>query len=172
MKAVVLLSKTFFPQHYRAGEPTYFKQKVLAELMKNPAIKIELTAPDGSEIKERKKHTCRSNYEYWKSKIARLQEKGGVLSVRQWIAQPYKQPGQEIIVDIPADVVGVQKLELTRKWNDWTAKVEGYITPIGLLAQNDGLTKEEFKAWFAPVFDKEKAVTLEFAIIHFTKERY
>lgn len=202
MKAVVLLSKTFFPQHYRAGEPTYFKQKVLAELMKKPSIKIELTAPNGSIIKERKKHTCRSNYEYWKNKIAKLQEKGGVLSVRQWIGQPYHQPGQEVIVDIPAEVVGVQKLELRRERKvtqvyetgkkepitesityDWTAEVDGWETPISLLAQNDGLTVEEFKAWFSPVFDKAEkkhkvlasisnATILDFAIIHFTKERY
>lgn len=183
MKAVVLLSKSFFPQHYRAGEPTYFKQKVLAELMKNPAIKIELTAPNGSEIKERKKHTCRKNYQYWKDKINRLQEEGGVLSVRQWIGQPYKQPGQEVIVDIPAAVVGVQKLELTRRGNDWEAKVDGFNTPVDLIAANDGLTEKEFKAWFAPVFDEAEknypelarsstATILDFAIIHFTKERY
>lgn len=55
---------------------------------------------------------------------------------------------------------------------EYTAVVDGYNTPVELLAVNDGLTPEEYKAWFSPVFDKEKADTLEFAIIHFTKERY
>ncbi|MCC8153255.1 MAG: hypothetical protein LIP01_02990 [Tannerellaceae bacterium] len=151
MKVVVLLSKTFFPQHPKAGKVTCFEQKVM----------------DG-----RKKHTCRKNYQYWRDKINKLQESGGVLSVRQWIGQPFKQPGQGTIVDIPADTVGIQKLELTRKNGEWSAIVEGYNTPVSLLAVNDGLTEQELKDWFAPVFEKEKAEVLTFAIIHFTKERY
>lgn len=169
MKAVVTLSKKFFPQHPRKGEETLFREKVLS----------------GS-----KRHTCRSNYEYWKEKIDRLKEVGGVLSVRQWSANPYRSP-QEIITDIPAELVGVQKLILHREKEvtehhaegtpepvavitnyEYTAVVDGYNTPLGLLAENDGLTPEEYKAWFAPVFEKEKADTLEFAIIHFTKESY
>lgn len=169
MKAVVTLSKKFFPQHPRKGEETLFREKVLS----------------GS-----KRHTCRSNYEYWKEKVDRLKEVGGVLSVRQWSANPYRSP-QEIITDIPAELVGVQKLILHREKEvtehhaegtpepvavvtnfKYTAVVDGYNTPLELLAENDGLTPEEYKAWFSPVFDKEKADTLEFAIIHFTKERY
>lgn len=164
MKAVVTLSKKFFPQHPRKGEETLFREKVLS----------------GS-----KRHTCRSNYEYWKEKIDRLKEVGGVLSVRQWSANPYRSP-QEIVKNIPAELVGVQKLEFHRErkehydelvniravYYEYTATVDGYNTPVELLAVNDGLTPEEFKAWFAPVFDKAEADTLEFAIIHFTKERY
>ncbi|MFT0234472.1 hypothetical protein ACMSFF_23335 [Bacteroides faecis] len=51
MKAVVLLSKKFFPAHFRAGEATDFKAKVL---------------------NGQKRHTCRCNYEYWKKKNNRL----------------------------------------------------------------------------------------------------
>lgn len=169
MKAVVTVSKKFFPQHPRKGEETLFREKVIS----------------GS-----KRHTCRNNYEYWKKKTDRLKEVGGVLSVRQWSANPYRSP-QEVVKEIPAELVGVQKLILHRKKEviehyaegtpepvaiitsyEYTATVEGYNIPVGLLAENDGLTPEDFKAWFAPVFDKEKADTLEFAIIHFTKERY
>ena len=178
MIAVLLLSKTFSPPHYRAGEATRFSDKVRNE--------IGLTCKDCREVQKfdgdccgfipmqigRKKHTCRKNYKYWKDTIDRLKQKGGVLSVRQWLGLPYKQPGQEVIVDIPAEIVGVQKLELTRRGNDWEAKIDGYNTPVALISTNDGLTEEEFKAWFAPLFEKEKAVTLDFAIIHFTKERY
>lgn len=180
MKAVVTLSKKFFAQHYRAGEETEFKTKL----------------NDG-----RKLHTCRSNYEYWKAKIAKLQETGGILSVRQWSEKPYRSP-QEIIKDIPADIIGVQKLELRRTKivanhyaegiekplitiaeYEYTATVDGVNIPVELLAENDGLTPEEYKAWFAPVFDKyekqyedlakfSESTILDFAIIHFTKKRY
>lgn len=180
MKAVVTLSKKFFPAHYRAGQETEFKAKVLAET---------------------KKHTCRSNYEYWAKKIAKVKETGGGLSVRQWSEKPYRSP-QEIIKDIPADIIGVQKLELRRTKivanhyaegiekplitiaeYEYTATVDGVNIPVELLAANDGLTPEEYKAWFAPVFDKAEkenevlaklsaATIMDFAIIHFTKFRY
>lgn len=54
----------------------------------------------------------------------------------------------------------------------------------GFIAKvTDGLTVDDFKAWFAPIFaetDKKypqfaglaSAVTIDFAIIHFTKRRY
>lgn len=71
MKAVVLLSKKFFPAHFRAGEATDFKAKVL---------------------NGQKRHTCRCNYEYWKKKITALQEKSGTLCLRQWADKPYRSP--------------------------------------------------------------------------------
>ena len=66
---------------------------------------------------------------------------------------------------------------------DYTAEVDGHPVPLEILAENDGLTVDDFKAWFAPVFaetDKKypqfaglaSAVTIDFAIIHFTKKRY
>lgn len=102
--------------------------------------------------------------------------KGGVLSVRQWIGRPYYKPGQESIVDVLADVIGVQRLQLWRTKTatlyDWTALVHGRPVPIEVLSANDGLTVEDFKSWFAPAFKKAHAEYLEFAIIQFTKLRY
>ena len=179
--AVVTLTKTFFPKHPKAGEETRFRGKVLTGA---------------------KRHTCRPNYPHWKRVIEGIQAKGGVLSVRQWIGRPYHQPGQETVIEVPADQVGVQLLELRRERivteffveeqrtpfvkvisYEWTATVDGYNVPIDLLAENDGLTVEDFKAWFAPAFNKAEkkypalaaaspATIIEFAIIHFTKLRY
>ena len=182
MKAVVTLGKYFGPKHPRKGQETGFKDKVT----------------DG-----RKVHTCRSNYGYWRAKIEKITATGGVLSVRQWSAKPYRSP-QEVITEIPAGIVGVQKLELRREkcvvnhyaeaqlddkpiisvvYYDYEAKVDGLPVPLEILAENDGLTVDDFKAWFAPIFaetDKKypqfaglaSAVTIDFAIIHFTKRRY
>lgn len=180
MKAVVTLSKHFGPKHPRKGQETGFIAKVA----------------DG-----RKVHTCRSNYEYWRAKIEKITATGGVLSVRQWSAKPYRSP-QEVITEIPAGIVGVQRLALRREryvinhyaeeqiepiattiYYDYAAEVDGHPVPLEILAENDGLTVDDFKAWFAPVFaetDKKypqfagpaSAVTIDFAIIHFTKRRY
>ena len=161
MKAILTLSKKFFPAHFRSGEETNFKEKLLR----------------GEKI-----HTCRMNYWYWSNKISRIIDSDGVLSIRQWSDKPYRSP-QEIVKDIPAYIVGVQKLKLTRYLETravvFYASVDGESVSIEDLARNDGLTQKEFEAWFNPTFDKEaknflnpKNITLTFAIIHFTKQRY
>jgi hypothetical protein len=166
MKAVVLLSKTFFPQHPKAGQPTDFASKVMTSVYQNPIY--------GNHYKI---HTCRINYVYWKNKIDKLKAEGGVLSIRQWSTIPYRSP-QEIIVDIPADIVGIQKLTLSRDTNRYYSIVynedkEGWHSvPVQKLANNDGLSVEDFKDWFSPVFDKKDTNVLELAIIYFTKYRY
>lgn len=159
MKAVVTLGKYFGPKHPRKGQETGFIAKVA----------------DG-----RKVHTCRSNYGYWRAKIEKITATGGVLT----------------------GIVGVQRLALRRErrvinhyaeeqdkpiatatYYDYTAEVDGHPVPLEILAENDGLTVDDFKAWFAPIFaetDKKypqfaglaSAVTIDFAIIHFTKRRY
>jgi len=168
MKLVVLLSKTFFPQHPKAGQKTDFAEKVMVSVYQAPIY--------GNYYKL---HTCRSNYKYWKEKIDKLKAEGGVLSIREWIGKPFKKPGQDTIIDIPAEIVGIQKLQLylyddgcmvasvfNEEETDWD------IIPLETLASNDGLTAKDFKSWFLPVFEKEKKDFLDFAIIHFTKFRY
>jgi len=184
--AVVLLSKTYFPQHLKAGKPTMFCEKVLNEFYADKRVlPVDSIGPHAPYYKI---HTCRKNFEYWKDKIEKLKAAGGVLSVREWVGKPYQKPGQNTIIDIPAEDIDVQKLTLWKNKRmdyyaieeiapihtvyDWEAQVNGNIIPILVLASNDGLTVEDFKAWFLPVFEQEKADILDFAIIHFTKFRY
>lgn len=178
----IMLSKTFFPQHYRAGQPTGF-----AELVRKGV----------------KRHTCRANYDYWKDRIATLQKRNGTLSLRQWSGKPYEKGSHtERILDVPASMVEVQRLVLMRtpsedieptyeehdgtfvrvQGYEYTAEVEGHPCDVGTIAKNDGLSLEDFKAWFNPVFDEYEAkggeasepkrTALTFAIIHFTTFRY
>jgi hypothetical protein len=182
---VVLLSKTYFPQHPKAGKPTMFCEKVLNEFYADKRI---LPVDSGNHAPNYKKHTCRKNFEYWSEKVEKLKAENGVLSVRELIGKPYQKPGQNTIIDIPAKDIEVQKLTLwINKRTDiyaveeiapihtiyeWEANVNSNKIPISVLASNDGLTVDDFKAWFAPVFESEKTEVLDFAIIHFTKFRY
>jgi hypothetical protein len=176
MKAIVLLSKVYFPQHPKAGQETHFRGK----------IPHGIGCPDCSMEKERdgiscyyckrgglekKIHTCRANFEYWAKKIARLKEKGGVLSVRQWSKKPYRSP-QETIIDIPSEIVGVQKLIIEYGKQKIITRVDNRIIHLPRLAKNDGLDTYDFIDWFKPVFEKGKKESLDFAIIHFTNFRY
>jgi hypothetical protein len=116
-------------------------------------------------------HTCRANYDYWEKKIARLKEVGGVLSVRQWSNVPYRSP-QETIIDIPSEIVGVQKLTIAYGEQTFIPYIGDKIIHLPKLAANDGLNTYGFIDWFRPVFKKEKKAILDFAIIHFTDFRY
>lgn len=175
-----MLSKTFFPQHPKSGEPTNFAKKVR---------------------RGQKRHTCRCNYDYWQDRIARLQQRGGVLSLRQWSGKPYEKGSHtEKVIDVPSAMVEVQRLVMSREkitdsmiytegsdsvfaahesWQ-YTAEVGGTPVDVAVLAKNDGLTLEDFKAWFNPVFDEYEAKhgtsihasALTFAVIQFTTFRY
>lgn len=158
----VMLSKTFFDNHYLAGKETDFKSKVL---------------------RGEKRHTCRANYDFWKKRVDTLKARQGVLSLRQWSGKPYqKGSNQEKIIDIAASVIDVQRLvlrrthgekeELIRTRGTFKAEVDGTPVDIATIAHNDGLHVEEFKAWFDPVFDEAGTDALAFAVIHFTTFRY
>jgi hypothetical protein len=169
MKAVILLSKTFFKGHPKAGQETKFACKVLNELYADRhliPVDFDNYAPNY------KRHTCRINYEYWKKKIDRLKAEGGVLSVREWNEKPYRSP-QEIIVDIPAENIDVQKIRIVL-CNDKSllTSVDGKPLFSEFVAEKDGLSLEDFKAWFLPAFKKGKTDVLDIAVIHFTKFRY
>lgn len=131
MKAVVLLSKKFFPAHFRAGEATDFKTKVL---------------------NGQKRHTCRCNYEYWKKKITALQEKSGTLCLRQWADKPYRSP-QESILEVPANMCIVQPLILRRNGLNFTAEVEGH--PVIRLMDEGNLSLSFILSEFPKIANKE-----------------
>jgi hypothetical protein len=183
MKAVVLLSKTFFNGHPKAGQQTDFRDKLLYRLgcrdCQGQGIRDNrfCTGCKRNNIEcVPKIHTCRINYEYWEKKIDRLKAVGGVLSIRQWIGRPYhkqpNEPGQETIIGIPAEIVGVQKLTIEYGKQKFIPFVNDKIIHLPELAYNDGLDTYDFINWFKPVFEKEKKEVLDFVIIHFTKFRY
>ena len=175
MKVVITLSKTFFPKHPKAGEKTDFERKVKNGIacMECPASSPEACAEFccAGRSNDLKIHTCRSNYKFWRAKIARLKEVGGVLSIRQWSGKPFWYP-QEIIMEIPAEIVGVQRLLMIRDGHNLIPYVDGKPVSLEDLSANDGLDVLDFKDWFRPAFGNGLVIGLEFSIIHFTTFRY
>ncbi|MDR1459230.1 MAG: hypothetical protein LBI60_03345 [Bacteroidales bacterium] len=170
---VILLSKTYFPQHPKAGKKTYFSYKTLSGL---ECADCGIESPDACDNCSQKPclhkiHTCRSNYEYWKKKIDCLKAEGGVLSVREWSERPYKSK-QETIINIPSEIIGIQKLTIEYGTKKFIPYVDNKIIHLSDLAENDGLGTYDYIDWFKPVFEKEKKEILDFVIIHFTKFRY
>lgn len=159
---VITLSKRFMKGHPKEGEPTDFKNKFLEYL---------------------KKHTIRGNYELWNKRIEEVQRGEAKLSIRQWSGKPYASK-QEIIMELTAENgAGIERLDMQFLPDgspvcSIVKLVDGVCEQLGCfsnalirtLAQNDGLSYEDWLSWFNP---KRKPMSEEsYAIIHFTDFRY
>lgn len=163
------LSEAFPSTHIRAGQPTNFED----------AFKAGQVFNRGSECLHRhpKLHTIRANYEFWRKRFEKIKTGEACLSIREWIGRPYGKDSyqREIARLTHEDGIGIQKLEFRRK--EGTAKfVDGILRPFAdgkridrteRLANNDGLSFEDWEAWF-----KDYDLSKPMAIIHFTKFRY
>lgn len=149
---VITLSRYFLAKHSKAGEPTNFKEKFL---------------------KGEKVHTIRANYSLWEKRIGEVEDGKAVLSIRQWSGRPRWSKQIEIARLTAKDGVGIQKARIMPEADFLVAIDENYdkylCTPeeIQKLANNDGLTKEDWEEWF-----KDCNASKPLAIIHFTKFRY
>ena len=145
---VITLSKKFMKGHPRSGERTEFK-KLFTE---------------GNKI-----HTIRGNYSYWSAKLDSVIAGEGVLSVREWINRPYKD-GQKEIEKLSN--VGYQSITIDEQGKIFIEGEEISFETFNMLAQNDGLSLQDFKDWFN--FDKiiEDKKRFDGIIIHFTDFKY
>lgn len=150
-KTYVLMLSEFFPKtHSKAGMPTGFKEKFLR----------------GEKI-----HTIRANYPLWEKRIEEVEEGKAVLSIRQWTGKPYRSKQVEIARLTAKDGVGIQKLSFDKDKDGVSSfkffDIDGRCFDRKTLANNDGLSLEDWEEWFRG-YDLSKPL----AIIHFTKFRY
>lgn len=151
MKTYVLtLSKVFPRTHARAGEPTEFREKFLS----------------GEKI-----HTIRANYILWVRRINDIQAGNAVLSIRQWTGKPYRSKQVEIARLTAKDGIGIQILSFDKDRDGVPSlkyfNISGKYIDREILANNDGLTLDDWREWFKG-YDLSKPM----AIIHFTQFRY
>lgn len=143
MKTYVLTVSIVFPKtHPRAGQPTYFPEKIKA----------------GTKI-----HTIRDNLELWQHRAREINAGRGILSVRIWTGKPYASKQEEIM---RFEEIGIQSIERTPL--GWF--IDMYDTDIltEQIARNDGLMYQDFADWFRGSWEEDEPK----AIIHFTKYRY
>lgn len=191
---VLMLSKEFPKEHPKAGQPTRFRCKLLMGRIFSEACTWACTY-DGTENSQRscsrnaiieegklwnfpKIHTIRTNLERWTRIIQKVQEGKAVISVRQWKGKPYEKGNVQIEIARLGknDGVGLQTLSVM-EYTDVDDGIERAVycidgKPMPMLtlrqiAENDGLTVEDWKAWFTGMSFVEPL-----PIIHFTKFRY
>lgn len=144
---VLILTETFPKGHPDAGKPTHFGASV------TQCVKI---------------HTIRGNYEEWEKKINEVLSGEAVLSLRVWTGKPYRSRQMELL-RLDADTgIGIQKLHSFDEEHAYFIGEKGNVLPMTLqeLANNDGLSVNQWKGWF------EDNTHLPLAIIHFTDFRY
>lgn len=155
MRTYVLIISSSFPKtHKRAGEQTYFKEKIGTALMNHEK-------PHGLH---EKLHTIRGNYELWEKRFEKIDRGEACLSIREWTGMPYRSKQIEFARLTKDDGIGLQ--ELVHPDCFISASVEGKQVDWSDVAKNDGLPFEDFCEWFN-VRQKESM-----AIIHFTEFRY
>ena len=159
MKTYILMLSKYFPvTHPKAGEATFFRDKLLAAVLHNNSSWQKL-------------HTIRANYLLWEKRIKEVREGKAILSLRQWTDKPYRSKTVEITRLGASDGVGIQILEFDKdrdgmvSWNFFD--IDGKYPLLEDVAHNDGLTLEDWKAWF-----KDYDFTKPMAVIQFTKFRY
>ena len=172
------LSQTFPATHPRKGEPTYFKEKLHNSLLWNKGMNVGYALNPSYAVPQdqpqMKLHTIRANYPLWKKRFEQILRGEAVLSIRQWSGKPYASKQIEIARLTTDDGIGIQKLEFkelphfAEEKRVYELYIDGEIVcKIMPLATNDGLSYEDWIAWFEK-YDKSKPL----AIIHFTSFRY
>lgn len=175
MKTYVLTVSRVFPTtHKRRGEKTHFPDGILNVLSStNPEWRKYINE---QYLSARKLHTIRSNktgtaYNRWSKKIKEIQEGKAILSIRYWSGKPYNSKQVEICQLDKDSGIGVQKIwfyqSLLRFPRIQTESDSVLAVKPSFLANNDGLTIEDFESWF-----KGYDLSKEMAIIHFTSFRY
>jgi hypothetical protein len=150
---VLTYSQRFPKGHPKAGQPTYFVEKVMACLadvvpgwkMKNDFVQYDwyeyynCTMPKG--------HTVRIG-NHWKA--------GDMASLRVWSGLPYRSKQIEFaqveIKKVWAFELRPVKVHLAREIEIYGFINDELVTKpeAKLLASNDGLTVEDFESWFCP----------------------
>ena len=155
------ISRTFPTTHPKAGQEINFVEKIQA----NDLSYIGEFEP--------KIHTIRGNYQLWEKRFEKIEKGEAVLELYYWTGKPYNSTCKTFATLKKEDGIGLQYLKFDEY--DWS-----YATvDVGLVdtktifpsyvkfAKNDGLSVDDFKAWF-----KKTNLSEPFAIIHFTKFRY
>lgn len=151
-KYVITLSQEFPVTHIRKGELTGFQDKFFAAI-------------NHIEGEWWKIHTIRANYDLWKKRFEEIEAGKACLCIRQWTGKPYCSKQVELARLTSEDGIGLQELRFDK--SRFLPNVNYKPVGVGRLANNDGLTYEDWWEWF-----KGYDLTKPMAIIQFTKYRY
>lgn len=146
MAKVLTFSRVFPAYHPKAGQPTYFVEKIYNSLFARNNL---MDYPKGLEVNESiletKHHTIRAGNRF---------KVGDYFSPRVWSGKPYNSKQIIIAPDIQVKKVWDFEIDLNCVYSidgKYTSEQTDYD-----LAMNDGLTESEMQFWFMPNMNKPK----------------
>jgi hypothetical protein len=144
-----LFPRLFPTAHSRGGEQTHFIENVMA----------------GDKI-----HMIRRFYDRWKVLSEKTSRRPYSIDLCQYTDRQRPRFHRIASIDAPLAVQRIRML-YSEQTGDVRVFVDGKEIPIEQIAQNDGLTVDDFKEWF---FSGHRAGNSDYdgCIIHFTDFRY
>lgn len=180
MKTYVLTLSKYFPKnHNKSGYPTHFQESFILgtgckDCTENQVLSGENISLCNGCVRaclNPKIHTIRANYLFWLDRFKKIENESAALSIRQWLGKPYRSKQVEIALLTAKDGIGIQKVQFHKdKEGTYSLKffdIDGKDYDMDRLANNDGLSVEDWKEWFM-AYDLSHPL----AIIHFTPFRY
>jgi len=143
---ILIISKTFPKTHPRSGQPTEFWSKIQ---LRN------------------KRTTIRSNYHGWKKRIDEVNNGSAIISLREWESIPYNSPQIELR-RYSKGMISVSKLDVIT--HDYYEINDRHIS-TDTIAKNDGLSTQDFNAWFCNVKDGAEMAVISFDTDDVYKQR-
>ena len=137
----IMFSRVFPAYHPRKGEPTYFVEQMLKQLITDGKANTEdLKGPfvDCSVLLKvgYKSHTIRKGHNF---------KAGDYFKPKVWTVDPYRSVKHQFAP--PVLVENTFDFELTH--SDFIVDGKIYsLKPLTALAHNDGLTSDDFECWF------------------------
>lgn len=141
MSKVITFSRNFQSTHPRKGEPTYFIEKILLSF--GEADKVKLSEEFG-EVPKPKLHTIRNGKRF---------KNGEKFSPRYWSEKPYGSPQVQF-----SDEKELRVFDIKICIPDRFLEIDGvnyfhtFDSTLAKIAENDGLSVEDFKNWFGNKF--------------------
>lgn len=179
------VSRKFPKGHPRAGESTNFVEKIFTSfdriILCSHCGFIRLCRGHSHCVQaslnyDQKLHTIRSNYPLWEKRMKEVHVGRAVIELFYWEGkQRHKGSKQIVFATLDKDSgCGLQEIIFIGKiscvvggYKETKDDLVGNIIHAKEIAKNDGLSIDDFKAWFKS-YDLSKPM----AIIHFTKFRY
>lgn len=180
MSKVLTFSRYFPAYHPKAGQPTFFVEKIwdsigfkykAASISKRPILERlnddlpittiqNFTREIDDSVTESKHHTIRAGHRF---------KAGDKFSPRVWSGKPYRS--KQIIIAPDIEVVKTWDFEMIginwdTEYSEIMMSIDGQerMNPV-LLATNDGLTYDDFYRWFTLSADFKKTKVFSGQII-------
>lgn len=141
MSKVITFSRVYPSYHPRKGEPTFFVEKLTKSFQSLGYDRIDM--PDNLEFDlgmyhlcDAKSHTVRGGHRF---------KVGDKFSPRVWSGKPYQSKQIIIAPDIEVQKIWTFQIEGPVYWFDGYAMT---LNEVKELANNDGLTADDFECWF------------------------